>query len=181
MSRANPRKAIDALMPLPVKAGGISVNPITLGLYAALEKIGSPLLTGETVQTLDWLPTLYLLTHDPEEALLGNLADKAFEWAKTQPVTVVEAIQRAAYAQMGRVSNVVPQAQKKKESQTRGNDGWIVQWVDYAAKRYGWSYHEIMWEVPASAIALLLRCDRVADNKIFPLSEIEKIDDGKKT
>lgn len=114
MSRANPFKAIDAIMPLPIKAGGISINPMTLGLYAALEKIGSPLLTGETVQTLDWLPTLYLLTHNPEEALLGNLADKAFEWAKTQPVTVVEAIQRAAYAQMGRVSDVVPQAQKKK-------------------------------------------------------------------
>ena len=70
--------------------------------------------------------------------------------------------------------------EKKKNSSEQGNDGWIVQWIDYAARRYGWSYREIMWEIPASAIALLLRCDRVAENRIFPLSEIEKIDDGEK-
>lgn len=180
MSRANPRKAIDALMPLSIEAGGVTIQPMTLGLYAALEKIGSPLLTGETVQTLDWLPTLYLMTHDPEEALVGNLADKAFAWAKTQPVTIVESIRRAAFAQMGRVEDVLPQAKKKKNSSEQGNDGWIVQWIDYAARRYGWSYREIMWEIPASAIALLLRCDRIAENRIFPLSEIEKIDDGEK-
>lgn len=114
MSRANPRKAIDALMPLSIEAGGVTIQPMTLGLYAALEKIGSPLLTGETVQTLDWLPTLYLMTHDPEEALVGNLADKAFAWAKTQPVTIVESIRRAALAQMGRVEDVLPQAKKKR-------------------------------------------------------------------
>lgn len=115
MSRQNPRKAIDALMPLSIEAGGVTIKPMTLGLYAALEKIGSPLLTGETVQTLDWLPTLYLMTHDPEEALAGNLADKAFAWAKSQPVTIVESIRRAAFAQMGRVEDVLPQAKKKKE------------------------------------------------------------------
>lgn len=114
MSRANPRKAIDALMPLSIEAGGVTIQPMTLGLYAALEKIGSPLLTGETVQTLDWLPTLYLMTHDPEEALVGNLADKAFAWAKTQPVTIVESIRRAAFVQMGRVEDVLPQAKKKR-------------------------------------------------------------------
>ena len=101
-------------MPLSIEAGGVTIKPMTLGLYAALEKIGSPLLTGETVQTLDWLPTLYLMTHDPEEALAGNLADKAFAWAKSQPVTIVESIRRAAFAQMGRVEDVLPQAKKKR-------------------------------------------------------------------
>ena len=114
MSQANPRKAINALLPLSIEAGGVTIQPMTLGLYAALEKIGSPLLTGETVQTLDWLPTLYLMTHDPEEALVGNLADKAFAWAKTQPVTIVESIRRAAFVQMGRVEDVLPQAKKKR-------------------------------------------------------------------
>lgn len=115
MSRTNPRKAIDALMPLPVEVGGLVIKPMTLGLYAVLEKIGSPLLTGETVQTLDWLPTLYLLTHDVEEALNGSLADKALAWANTQPVTVVEDIRRAACAQMGRVEDVIPQSKKKTQ------------------------------------------------------------------
>ena len=35
-----------------------------------------------------------------------------------------------------------------------------------------------MWEVPASAIVLLRRQERLAAGKIFPLSEIEKIDNG---
>lgn len=37
-----------------------------------------------------------------------------------------------------------------------------------------------MWGVPLSAIALLRRADGLKHNKIFPLSEIEKIDDGEK-
>jgi hypothetical protein len=43
---------------------------------------------------------------------------------------------------------------------------------------YGWGFGEILWEVPASAIILLRRQERLAEGKIFPLSEIEKIDDG---
>jgi hypothetical protein len=38
-----------------------------------------------------------------------------------------------------------------------------------------------MWEVPASALALLRRQEGLAAGKIFPLTEIEKIDDGEET
>ena len=48
MSKSNPRKAMAALLPLPLKvSGGYSVKPMTLGMWAALERIGSPLVTGE--------------------------------------------------------------------------------------------------------------------------------------
>lgn len=41
-----------------------------------------------------------------------------------------------------------------------------------------------MWEVPLSALTLLRRRERVdtkGDMTIFPLSEVEKIDDGEET
>ncbi len=114
MSRTNPRKAIDALTPSTISADGVALAPMTLGMWAVLEKIGSPLLTGEDVDTLSWLPTLYLLTHDPREALMPGLADKSLEWANGQPVTVVDAIRSAAMRQMGVVEDVLPQVEKKK-------------------------------------------------------------------
>ena len=53
--------------------------------------------------------------------------------------------------------------------------------VNWAASEYGWSLAEILWDVPVSAIALLRRQRKLAEGKIFPLSEIEKIDDGEET
>ena len=69
---------------------------------------------------------------------------------------------------------------RPKKSEERGNDGWIAALVDYFACRYHWSYREILWEVPLSALSLLRRQEyiRQPEQKIFPLSEIEKIDDG---
>ena len=57
-------------------------------------------------------------------------------------------------------------------------DGWIAATVHWAAHEYGWGFGEILWEVPASAFVLLRRQEGLAAGKIFPLSEIEKIDDG---
>ena len=58
----------------------------------------------------------------------------------------------------------------------KGNDGWIAATVHIAAKTYGWSYKEILWETPLSALMLLRRQEHLAN--IMPLSVIEKIDDG---
>ena len=35
-----------------------------------------------------------------------------------------------------------------------------------------------MWRVPLSAIALMTRRPRLAQNRIFPLTEVEKADNG---
>lgn len=69
-------------------------------------------------------------------------------------------------------------ARPKKSEDERGNDGWITALVDYFARQYHWSFKEIFWEVPLSALSLLRRQDALNENTIFPLSEIEKIDDG---
>ena len=49
---------------------------------------------------------------------------------------------------------------------------------------YHWGFEEIMWTVPLSAICLLRRQtqrDKSGTMTVFPLSEIEKIDDGEET
>ena len=165
-----------ALLPLAVECPcGAVVRPMTLGMWAALERIVSPLITGEEPKdALELVPSLYLLTHDPREVLKGGFFDDAVAWADTLPVTALDEIRQACYRQMGAMGDVLPEVKKKDEP----SDGWIASVAHWAAREYGWSWREIMWEVPVSALALLRRQGQLAENRIFPLSEIEKIDDG---
>ena len=116
MSKGNPRKAMAALLPLPLKvSGGYTVRPMTLGMWAALERIESPLVTGkEPKDALEIIPSLYLLTHDPREVFRGNVVDLAMEWADTVPVKVMDEIRSACDRQMDAVHNVIPDFPRKK-------------------------------------------------------------------
>lgn len=116
MSKSNPRKAMAALLPMPLKvSGGYSVKPMTLGMWAALERIGSPLVSDkEPKDTLELIPSLYLLTHDPREVFRGNIIDFAMEWADSVPVKAMEEIQRACYRQMNAAFDVMPEDDSKK-------------------------------------------------------------------
>ena len=116
MSKGNPRKAMAALLPMPLKvSGGFVVRPMTLGMWAALERIGSPLVTGkEPKDALEIIPSLYLLTHDPREVFRGNVVDLAMEWADTVPVKAMDEIQRACYRQMNAAFDVLPEDDLKK-------------------------------------------------------------------
>lgn len=112
MSKANPRKAMAALLPLPIKCGSDSavVRPMTLGMYAALERLGSPLITGEEPKDiLDLIPSLYLITHDPREVFRGDLLDQAMAWADDLPVTALADIKSACYRQMNAAFDVIPE------------------------------------------------------------------------
>lgn len=176
MSRSNPRKAMAALLPLAVRCPcGETVRPMTLGMWAALERIGSPLVTGAPPKdALELVPSLYLLTHDPREVLRSGFFEDAVAWADALPVTALAEIRDACYRQMGAMYDVLPEVKKK----TPPGDGWIAVVLHWAAREYGWGFAELMWEVPVSAICLLRRQGGLAAGKIFPLSEIEKIDDG---
>ncbi len=116
MSKANPKKAMAALLPLPLKvSGGYTVRPMTLGMWAALERIGSPLVTGEEPKdALELIPSLYLLTHDPREVFRGNVVDLSMQWADTVPVATMDAIRRACYRQMNAAFDVMPEDDSKK-------------------------------------------------------------------
>lgn len=112
-----------ALLPLAVRCPcGETVRPMTLGMWAALERIGSPLITGdEPKDTLELVPSLYLLTHDPREVLRGSFFDDAVAWADTLPVTALEEIQRACYRQMGAMFDVIPEVKKNSRPETDGS------------------------------------------------------------
>ena len=95
--------------------GTAEIRPMTLGMYAALERIGSPLVTGEDPKdTLELIPSLYLLTHDPREVFRGNVLDLAMQWADTQPVEAMARIREAAWRQMAAFFDVVPEGKKKR-------------------------------------------------------------------
>lgn len=124
MSKANPKKAVNALFPLPIKAGkGLVVHPMTLGMYAALEHIDSPLVTGKDAKdTLELIPSLYLLTHDPIEVFRGNILELAMAWANTVPVKTMEMIRRAAYRQLNTVFDVIPEVGDDSKTQKKTTD-----------------------------------------------------------
>ena len=110
MSKGNPKKAVAAILPTPVGA----VQPMTLAMYAALERIESPLVTGaEPKDTAELLPSLYLLTHGAQEIFSGNLVALAFEWADTVPVSAMAEIREACQRQMRVVMDVMPKKKKK--------------------------------------------------------------------
>ena len=126
MSRANPKKAMAAILPLTVRTvsdGRVyEVRPMTLGMWAALERISSPLVTGAEVRdTLEIIPSLYLLTHDPREVFRGNIIDLAMEWADEQPIGALAAIKAAADQQIAAITDILPESDVQKKSPTDGS------------------------------------------------------------
>lgn len=125
MSKSNPEKALAALIPAPIRAGNFTVQPMTLGMFAALERIGSPLVTGKDAKdTLELIPSLYLLTHDPREIFAGNILDRAMEWANTVGVDAIGKIKAACDKQLKALFDVIPETpadEKKKKDTTAGS------------------------------------------------------------
>lgn len=114
--KANPKKAVTALLPPPLRCGDAVVRPMTLGMWAALESIESPLITGRgPSRALELVPSLYLLTHDPREVFRADFLDAAMSWADTQPVGALERIRAACDRQVQIVQDVMPQCDEEDE------------------------------------------------------------------
>lgn len=124
MSASNPDKAVRALIPEPILTPeGVAVRPLTLGTYALLERVASPVLTGERCDVLGMLPSLYILCHEPAEAhaALGEIGARAVAWADTLPPEAIGGIERAATEQVRRMLDVVAQeGDGKKKAATAG-------------------------------------------------------------
>jgi len=120
MSKANPKKAVAAVLPAPAETPErLVVRPMTLAMYAALERIESPLVTGrEPRDAAELLPSLYLLTHGADQVFAGNLFAIAFAWADTVPVSALDSVREACERQMKCVLDVMPEAQKKTPGAT---------------------------------------------------------------
>lgn len=111
----NPTAAIAALLPqpVPVEGTGEVVRPFSLALYAALDRIHSPLLYGGAPDALELLPSLYIATHGPEEWFKPDLLARASAWADTLPPSALPALRDAVKTQIDTLMDVTPESKKK--------------------------------------------------------------------
>lgn len=126
MSIANPKKAIAALLPSPIKCGvdGVEVLPLSLGHYAILEKIDSPLLwdneklSTRQFSTLDLIPSLFIVTHKVTDVLtdFDNLLDISLSWAEALPPHTAGLIRDAVNQQIKNLLDVMPEPEAKKKA-----------------------------------------------------------------
>ena len=66
----NPKRALAALNAAPARVGRHEIRPLTLGLAAILEEIGSPLSGGPAPSGVGgWVGTLFALTRLSERVL----------------------------------------------------------------------------------------------------------------
>lgn len=118
MSAANPKKAVAALLPAAIDCGdGVRVKPVTLAVYALLESINSPFLDGRKAGTLELLPSLFIVTHEPGECLGEDIAAKVLQWSDTLDAGALQRINNALAEQVRRILDVARQgagAVKKK-------------------------------------------------------------------
>lgn len=95
MATENPKSAIDAILEEDKEIGnnGLRIYPLTLGRYALLELVKSPLINKETeFSTLTLIPTFYIMTREVSELKgynsrnIEELEQKSMEWAETQTI-----------------------------------------------------------------------------------------------
>lgn len=87
----NPKAAIDALLESTVRAGALTVHPLTVARYALLEVIDSPLVLfkeDEPMTVFNVIPSIYVMCMDSRKLAKYNtknaetLKEDAFEWAE---------------------------------------------------------------------------------------------------
>ena len=89
MSKGNPEKALAALNAAGIECGRFKVRPLTLGMCAVLDAIGSPLMGGPAPKGVGgWAETLFAMTRPAAESrkILASGGRAAFsaaaaEWA----------------------------------------------------------------------------------------------------
>lgn len=122
---ANPTKAIDAILDSPrqVNSSGLMVHPLSIGRYALLEKIKSPLLTGaidddkqtDTLKPTDWLTTLYVMTQEQADLVSsfarGTLEMDAMTWADKLDLPSFRRIIEELYSRIAELGYIAPDVQ----------------------------------------------------------------------
>ena len=120
----NPKKALAALLPRPVEAApGIVVRPVTLGMFALLEQLDSPLLRPlrEGEGAAAFIPSLWAITHPADAADAADIPARARAWADTVPPSVLPAVRAAFERQVAAMAGAVPELPKKKAAPTAGS------------------------------------------------------------
>lgn len=112
---SNPRSVINAITANGETVGEYHLSEVTFVKVAILEKIGSPIITGEMKDCglQDLFQTLFVLAHSPVESILmmqdESFFHKSIEWANEIPMKhysrMMEAVKRIAE----RLEAVAPQ------------------------------------------------------------------------
>ena len=124
MSENNPKAAVAAIFPKPIKiCDGVSVYPLTLAHYALLEQINSYLVNGDHApDALESLKTMFICTHDAKSAMevFDEIECAAVEWGEQLPPAVTYPIMEAIKVQIDAMAKVIPQIsdEKKKAAET---------------------------------------------------------------
>ena len=128
---SNPRAAVDSIIARGETVGRIHLSEVTFVKVAILEKIGSPITSGEMkdVGLQDLFQTLFVLAHEPGDSVQmlqeGCLLQKSLEWAQSIPVNHYKKIMDALRRITQRLEAVAPQGIPegtggKKKLQTGG-------------------------------------------------------------
>ena len=110
----NPAAALAALLPqpVPVEGTGEVVRPFSLALYAALDRIHSPLLYGGAVDVLALVPSLFIACRGVGVAFAPHLLERSMEWADALPPSSLPALEKAVKAQIDALMDVTPESKK---------------------------------------------------------------------
>ncbi len=112
-----PEKALDAVLAAPAEVAGFTVRVVTLGMASVLQKIRSPLSTGDPPGGLGgWVPTLFAMTRDAAEsrAILASggvdaYLEAADKWSDGISVADALALVRACSRASAVAAGVNPQ------------------------------------------------------------------------
>lgn len=132
----NPKAAIDAILEDDKKTSSsdLEVKTLTLGRYALLDALESPLVSKKSSsKLLDLIPTLYVMASDWKDLVgyntssIGELKAKALEWAGDKDLSAAAVLVEEIVKKLGLLSTVSPEpnedTSRKKEdaaAQTAG-------------------------------------------------------------
>ena len=123
----NPKSAIDALLEDEKKADGLTVKPLTLGRYALLDALESPLVSKKTsTKLINLIPTFYVMTQEwtdlagYDTSNIEELKGKAYVWAGDKDINDTARLVEEIIRKLGIMQKVSPEAQedasRKKEA-----------------------------------------------------------------
>ena len=123
----NPKSAIDALLEDEKKADGLTVKPLTLGRYALLDALESPLVSKKTsTKLINLIPTFYVMTQEwtdlagYDTSNIEELKRKACVWAGDKDINDTARLVEEIIRKLGIMQKVSPETQedtsRKKEA-----------------------------------------------------------------
>lgn len=123
----NPKSAVDALLEDEKRISDLTVKPLTLGRYALLDALESPLISKKTsTKLINLIPTFYVMTQEwtdlagYDTSNIEELKNKASVWAGDKDINDTARLVEEIIRKLGIMQKVSPESQedtsRKKEA-----------------------------------------------------------------